>query len=285
MAELTPLFRQYEAIKAEYPDCILMFRLGDFYEMFGEDAEIASRVLEIVLTSRDRGGGERIPMCGVPHHAVEGYSPELMEAGYRVAVCDQVEDRVAGPRGDAPGGHPGGDARHPARGLRSRRKRTTTWSRSPGTAEGRSAILGLAAWTSPPASSGHPAGRGGGGKRPPRRAGPAGARGAASSRPPLEGDPHLTAFVDGRPRRAHPPGRALLPARVRPGTAAGALWRHLAGGFGLRGAGPPRWPPLEPPSSMRSETQKIGLSHVTGVRVHPEAGADPGPGTAGGLWS
>lgn len=96
MAASTPLFRQYEAIKAEYPDCILMFRLGDFYEMFGEDAEIASRVLEIVLTSRDRGEGERIPMCGVPYHAVDGYLQKLVEAGHRVAVCDQLEGQRAG---------------------------------------------------------------------------------------------------------------------------------------------------------------------------------------------
>ncbi|BAS27574.1 DNA mismatch repair protein MutS [Limnochorda pilosa] len=91
MAAATPLFRQYEAIKAAYPGCILMFRLGDFYEMFGEDAEVASSVLEIVLTSREKGEGERIPMCGVPYHALEGYLQKLVEAGHRVAVCDQIE--------------------------------------------------------------------------------------------------------------------------------------------------------------------------------------------------
>ena len=96
MAAPTPLFRQYEAIKAQYPDCILMFRLGDFYEMFGEDAIVASRVLEIVLTSRERGEGERVPMCGVPYHAVDGYLQKLVEAGYRVAVCDQLDTPQAG---------------------------------------------------------------------------------------------------------------------------------------------------------------------------------------------
>ncbi len=91
-AKLTPMLAQYKAIKAQYPDVILMFRLGDFYEMFGDDAVTASRELEIVLTSRDAGASGKMPMCGVPYHAVERYVARLISRGYRVAICDQVED-------------------------------------------------------------------------------------------------------------------------------------------------------------------------------------------------
>jgi len=90
--KLTPMFRQYQAIKAQYPDVLLLFRLGDFYEMFGEDARIGSQVLQLVLTSREIGKGNRIPMCGVPHHAVERYIAKLLEAGYKVAICEQLEE-------------------------------------------------------------------------------------------------------------------------------------------------------------------------------------------------
>ncbi|MCS7187588.1 MAG: DNA mismatch repair protein MutS, partial [Armatimonadota bacterium] len=90
--KLTPMFRQYQAIKARYPDVLVLFRLGDFYEMFGEDAKIGSQVLQLVLTSREIGRGNRIPMCGVPHHAVERYIAKLLEAGYKVAICDQLEE-------------------------------------------------------------------------------------------------------------------------------------------------------------------------------------------------
>ncbi|MCE5199205.1 MAG: DNA mismatch repair protein MutS [Armatimonadota bacterium] len=83
---------QYQAIKEQYPDVILMFRLGDFYEMFGDDAAIASRELEIVLTSRSQGYAADVPMCGFPHHAVERYVARLISKGYRVAICDQLED-------------------------------------------------------------------------------------------------------------------------------------------------------------------------------------------------
>ncbi|HPP75806.1 MAG TPA: DNA mismatch repair protein MutS, partial [Armatimonadota bacterium] len=86
------MLAQYKAIKAQYPDVILMFRLGDFYEMFGDDAVTASRELEIVLTSRDAGASGKMPMCGVPYHAVERYVARLISRGYRVAICDQVED-------------------------------------------------------------------------------------------------------------------------------------------------------------------------------------------------
>ncbi len=91
-AKLTPMLAQYKSIKAEYPDVILMFRLGDFYEMFGDDAVIASRELEIVLTSRDAGASGKMPMCGVPFHSVERYISRLISRGHRVAICDQVED-------------------------------------------------------------------------------------------------------------------------------------------------------------------------------------------------
>jgi DNA mismatch repair protein MutS len=94
MAEnMTPMFRQYRSIKKQYPDVILLFRLGDFYEMFEEDALIASSELELVLTGRGDGAkGERIPMCGIPFHAVDRYVARLIAKGHRVAICDQMED-------------------------------------------------------------------------------------------------------------------------------------------------------------------------------------------------
>lgn len=88
---MTPMIRQYLAVKANYPDCILLFRLGDFFEMFFEDAVIASGILEITLTARNKkGAGEPIPMCGVPFHAIDGYIAKLIKAGKKVAICDQV---------------------------------------------------------------------------------------------------------------------------------------------------------------------------------------------------
>lgn len=92
MAELTPMMKQYFQIKEQYPDTILMFRLGDFYEMFFEDAKIASAVLELVLTGRDCGQEERAPMCGVPFHSVDSYIARLVAKGYKVAICEQLED-------------------------------------------------------------------------------------------------------------------------------------------------------------------------------------------------
>lgn len=92
MAEYTPMMKQYFKVKEQYPDCILMYRLGDFYEMFFEDAAIASRVLEIALTGRDCGQEERAPMCGVPFHAVDSYIAKLVENGFSVAICEQTED-------------------------------------------------------------------------------------------------------------------------------------------------------------------------------------------------
>lgn len=90
--KVTPMVAQYQAIKDQYPDVILMFRLGDFYEMFGDDAVTASRELEIVLTSRSQGYATDVPMCGVPYHAVDRYVARLISKGYRVAICDQLED-------------------------------------------------------------------------------------------------------------------------------------------------------------------------------------------------
>jgi len=89
---ITPLLAQYQAIKRAHQDVILLFRLGDFYEMFGEDAKIGSQVLELALTSREIGKGRRLPMCGLPYHALERYLPRLLAAGYKAAVCDQTED-------------------------------------------------------------------------------------------------------------------------------------------------------------------------------------------------
>jgi DNA mismatch repair protein MutS len=91
----TPLMRQYHAIKQQVPNALLMFRLGDFYELFYEDAITAARELEITLTARNKEKGQAIPMCGVPYHAADGYLARLIQKGYRVAVCDQVEE--AGP--------------------------------------------------------------------------------------------------------------------------------------------------------------------------------------------
>ena len=92
MSIVTPMMRQYQEVKAQYPDCLLFFRLGDFYELFFEDAKIASQALGIVLTARDGGQGEKVPMCGVPYHSVNNYLSRLIEQGYKVAICEQLED-------------------------------------------------------------------------------------------------------------------------------------------------------------------------------------------------
>src|SRR6059036_2299615 len=92
----TPLMRQYTAIKREHPTALLFFRLGDFYEMFFDDAVLAAKELQITLTSRNKEKGAAVPMCGVPYHAAEGYIAKLIRRGYKVAICDQMEDpRVA----------------------------------------------------------------------------------------------------------------------------------------------------------------------------------------------
>ena len=95
--ESTPMMQQYLKIKKENPDAILFFRLGDFYEMFNEDAVLASQELDLTLTSRDRTKPEeeRTPMCGVPYHSCDGYIARLIAKGYKVAICEQMEDPAA----------------------------------------------------------------------------------------------------------------------------------------------------------------------------------------------
>lgn len=88
----TPMMEQYLSIKAQYQDAFLFYRLGDFYELFYEDAVKASQILELTLTSRNRNADDPIPMCGVPHHSAQGYIDILIEKGYKVAICEQVED-------------------------------------------------------------------------------------------------------------------------------------------------------------------------------------------------
>ena len=92
MATYTPMMMQYLEMKKQYKDCILLYRLGDFYEMFFEDAITISKELELTLTGKSCGQEERAPMCGIPHHALDGYLNRLINKGYRVAICEQVED-------------------------------------------------------------------------------------------------------------------------------------------------------------------------------------------------
>ena len=97
MAELTPMMKQYLEIKKDHPDSILFFRLGDFYEMFADDAKLASKELDLTLTSRDKGkrakpAEERVPMCGIPYHACESYIARLIAKGYKIAICEQTGD-------------------------------------------------------------------------------------------------------------------------------------------------------------------------------------------------
>src|SRR5258705_11620900 len=88
----TPLMRQYAAVKKEHPNALVFFRLGDFYEMFFEDAIVGARELQITLTSRNKEKGEKIPMCGIPYHAAEGYIAKLIRKSFKVALCEQMED-------------------------------------------------------------------------------------------------------------------------------------------------------------------------------------------------
>lgn len=88
----TPLSKQYNAIKARYPGALVLFRVGDFYETFGEDAVAASKVLDIVLTKRGSGSSSETELAGFPHHSLDTYLPKLVRAGHRVAICDQLED-------------------------------------------------------------------------------------------------------------------------------------------------------------------------------------------------
>ena len=89
---LSPMMNFYMSLKEKYKDCLVFFRLGDFYEMFFEDAEVASRELDLTLTGRDCGLEKRAPMCGVPYHAVESYISRLIDKGYKVAICEQLSD-------------------------------------------------------------------------------------------------------------------------------------------------------------------------------------------------
>src|SRR6185503_1760022 len=84
--------RQYEDAKSTFPDAILFFRLGDFYEMFHDDALVASQALSLTLTSRDKSGPDGVPMCGVPYHAAHGYIAKLLALGHKVAICEQLAD-------------------------------------------------------------------------------------------------------------------------------------------------------------------------------------------------
>src|SRR5436853_2130058 len=92
MQNPTPMLKQYEEIKRRHPGTLLFFRLGDFYELFFDDALLGSKEMEITLTARHKERGEPIPMCGVPHHAIGGYIAKLIKKGYRVAICEQTED-------------------------------------------------------------------------------------------------------------------------------------------------------------------------------------------------
>ena len=92
MREETPLMRQYRQIKEKYPETILLFRMGDFYETFEKDAITASKILGITLTKRSNGKASEVPLAGFPHHALDNYLPKLVRAGQRVAVCEQLED-------------------------------------------------------------------------------------------------------------------------------------------------------------------------------------------------
>ena len=91
-SKLSPMMQQYMNIKDQYEDCIIFFRLGDFYEMFFDDAILASRVLELTLTGKQAGLEERVPMCGIPHHAYATYVDELIDKGYKVAIVEQLQD-------------------------------------------------------------------------------------------------------------------------------------------------------------------------------------------------
>src|ERR687892_1961988 len=95
MAADTPMMQQYRHLKQQYPDAILLFRMGDFYEMFFEDAWLAAPILEIALTARDKSQPHPTPMCGVPYHAVDSYIDRLLKRGFKVAICEQLEDPKA----------------------------------------------------------------------------------------------------------------------------------------------------------------------------------------------
>jgi DNA mismatch repair protein MutS len=120
---VTPMMRQYLEIKSANPDCLLFYRMGDFYELFFEDAEIASRALGIVLTRRGKHQGADIPMCGVPVHRSDEYLHKLIAAGFRVAVCEQTEDPAEAKKRGAKSVVGGGGARRSTAGPRTQASR------------------------------------------------------------------------------------------------------------------------------------------------------------------
>jgi DNA mismatch repair protein MutS len=95
MTSETPIRQQYLRIKQEHPDALLLFRMGDFYETFDDDAHVAARELEIALTSREMGKGQRVPLAGIPYHALDSYLARLVKRGFRVAICEQIGDTTA----------------------------------------------------------------------------------------------------------------------------------------------------------------------------------------------
>ena len=150
----TPLMRQYHAIKQQVPDALLMFRLGDFYELFFEDAVTAARELEITLTVAQQGKGRAIPMCGVPYHAAEGYIARLIQKGYRVAICDQMEDPQPGQETGAGAKSPASS--RPARPLDADLLRSHENNYLAAVARGGRARRAGATWIFPPANSASP---------------------------------------------------------------------------------------------------------------------------------
>ena len=121
-ATLSPAMRQYQQFKAQHPGYVLFYRMGDFYEMFWEDAILAAKTLGVALTSRNKGSPDEIPMAGVPFHAVESYLRKMIAAGHRVAICEQTEDAsLAKGAGQARSG-PADDAGHAHRRPAARRE-------------------------------------------------------------------------------------------------------------------------------------------------------------------
>ncbi len=94
MMKLTPAMQQYQEMKQQYLDCILFFRIGDFYEVFFEDAHICHKVLDLVLTSKTKDDENKIPMAGIPYHSIDKYIPKLLQNGYKIAIAEQISDPV-----------------------------------------------------------------------------------------------------------------------------------------------------------------------------------------------
>ena len=114
---MTPIRRQYLKIKDAYQDSIVLFRMGDFYETFDDDAQLVARELDITLTSRNLGKNLRVPMAGVPAHSLDSYLVRLVRKGHQVAICEQLSDPATSKRPGGPGRGKGGDAGNGVRGL------------------------------------------------------------------------------------------------------------------------------------------------------------------------